>query len=63
MHKNNVKYLLQPPRAEIMLVHAAKSNWHAVNFVVVQSVDLRTSGATMSKLTIMTKIAKNQILK
>ena len=55
--------MLQPPRAEIMLVHAAKSNWHAVNFVVVQSVDVRRSGATMSKLTIMTKIAKNQILK
>ena len=46
-----------------MLVCAAKSNWYAVNSVVVRSVDVRTSGTTMSKLTIMMKITKNYMLK
>ena len=46
-----------------MLVHTAKSNWHAVNSVVVRSIDMRTSGTTMLKLTIMMKITKNQMLK
>ena len=29
---------------------AAKSNWHAVNSVVVRIVDVKTSGTTMSKI-------------
>ena len=33
---------MQPPGAEPMLVLAAKSNWRAVNSVVVWSVDVRT---------------------
>ena len=40
--KNSASFLLQPPGAEPMLVLAAKSNWHAVNSVVVWSVDVRT---------------------
>ena len=58
-----MNYLLGPPSAEPMLVRRAKSNWRAVNFVVVQSVDVRASGATMSKLTIIIKITKNEMLK
>ena len=58
-----MNYLLQCPGAEPVLVHTAKSNWHAVNSVVVQSIDMRTSGTTMLKLTIMMKITKNQMLK
>ena len=46
-----------------MLVCAAKSNWHAVNTVVVRSVNVRTTGTKMSKLTIMAEITKNQMLK
>ena len=45
-----------------MLARAAKSNWHAVNSVVVWIVDVETSETTMSKLTVMTKITKNQML-
>ena len=45
-----------------MLVCAAKSNWRRVDSVVVRSVGVRTSEATMSKLKIMTKITKYQML-
>ena len=37
-----MNYLVQPPGAEPILNLAAKSNWHAVNSVVVWSVDMRT---------------------
>ena len=58
-----MNYLLQPASAEPMLVRGAKSNWRAVNFVVVRSVDMRTSRTILSKLSIITKITKNRMLK
>ena len=58
-----MNHLFGPPSAEPMLVRGAKSNWRAVNFVAVQSVDVRASGATMSKLTIITKMTSNEMLK
>ena len=56
-----MNYLFQPASAEPMLVRGAKSNWRAVNFVVVRSVDMRTIRTILSKLSII-KITKNREL-
>ena len=56
-----MNYLFQPASAEPMLVRGAKSNWRAVNFVVVRSVDMRTIRTILSKLSII-KITKNRVL-
>ena len=48
-----MNYLFQPASAEPMLVRGAKSNWRAVNFVVVRSVDMRTIRTILSKLSII----------
>ena len=56
-----MNYLFQPASAEPMLVRGAKSNWRAVNFVVVRSVDMRTIRTILSKPSII-KITKNRVL-